>query len=410
MQLQSRLSELTAGECRVLAQDSKEFAAAIDDLINLIEDKILEQEPEVAFKYLDQVLKSTEAILARVEDPDDYVKTTLKEAVITWLAFAKKLNDTKIEVDQPWEDLVLEYFENNNSGIFSGIIANSSELLTHTQLKELASTFELRLRQLINFSNHEAQDVELLKAASGLGEAADALNDMALFEKSIMIHSPQPTALQMEQLVIFAIEKLHFERAEYWLSQEWNGYHVKKVLLKVELLRFQSRHDEIISYLVEEFAENPEVELLESILFHVEPTTDDAVIQSLQMTMSSLADKTLAIDMAVKIQNMELANSLVITHLTRIKPILSEQVNFWLENLTEPLARCLCYRVLIMESLALNTQMESQRALEYLLELENLDRLGVNYGKHPIHAEFINDLRSRFPGSTSFWFQVDYLH
>ncbi|MFC1365210.1 MAG: hypothetical protein G8D61_16310, partial [gamma proteobacterium symbiont of Ctena orbiculata] len=101
---------------------------------------------------------------------------------------------------------------------------NAHLLLTLDQLKQLAWRYENALRRGLK-SPEKEDKVNLVALHSGvaLGQIADALRDPALYERAILIHSPQPNNLQMKSIC----EKyLHYEQPETamrYLNQAWEG-------------------------------------------------------------------------------------------------------------------------------------------------------------------------------------------
>ena len=187
-------------------------------MLNDIESGLLQHSPEHAFDLVGRFLATAESVLNRVDDSGGAVGEVYRQTVLLWLTAAKGWQDASID----WLERIYQLYQQNDYGVLDPLLPNANLLLTPDQLKQLAWRYENALRKALEFPEQEGKlNLVALRSGVALGQIADALRDPALYERSVLIHSPQPNNLQMKSICEKYLQYEQPETAMRYLNQAW---------------------------------------------------------------------------------------------------------------------------------------------------------------------------------------------
>lgn len=235
-----------------------DFAFRLSELLNDIDILLTDQDAKLALQATERFIGLIDSVMERADDSNGELGDIFREAIAQWLGIAARLREQEPDAEQ-WVEKVLYFFDGNDYGCFDQVIADSGNLLTEQELRQLAWRFENEAKQaLANKSNSRQYNSAAAHACIGLESVAEALEDMALYEKATLLRSPQPNAMQMASIVEFALHIGDEARAEYWLAQPgWEQRVYEKKQLINKLLEQQGNVTQIKQNLLDEFQQHP---------------------------------------------------------------------------------------------------------------------------------------------------------
>ena len=112
------------------------------------------------------------------------------------------------------------------------MIVNSNSVLTTEELQQLSWRFEHQIKQALK------NPCDLNQACAGLKSVAEALGDIAQYERGTLIAHPEPSARQLGDIVEFALSINELDRAEHWLEHsQWQQDQGKQKSWRKKLLK-----------------------------------------------------------------------------------------------------------------------------------------------------------------------------
>ena len=218
--LGKRIQSLRRGRKFIDYRASFDFSRQLDALLADIENGLLANSPKYAFELVDKFLATAEPVLNRIDDSGGEVGEVYRRAVLLWLTAARGWQDANVD----WPERVYQLYQQNDYGVLDPLLPNAQLLLTRDQLEQLAWRYESALRKALK-TPEQAGKANFTALANGvaMGAIAQALHDPALYERSILIHSPQPNNLQMKAI---CENFLHYEQPEAamrYLNQAWES-------------------------------------------------------------------------------------------------------------------------------------------------------------------------------------------
>ena len=214
--LRKRIASLKRGRRFIDYRASFDFARELEAIVDDIESGLLERSPQHAFDLVDRFLATAESVLNRVDDSGGAVGEVYRQAVLLWLTAAAGWRDANID----WFERIDQLYQQNDYGVLDPLLPNAHLLLTQDQLKQLAWRYENTLRRAVKTPEQEGKvNYAALHSGVALGQIADALHDPALYERSVLIHSPQPNPLQMKSICEKYLQYEQPESAMPYLNQ-----------------------------------------------------------------------------------------------------------------------------------------------------------------------------------------------
>lgn len=402
--LGKRIALLRRGRRFIDYRASFDFARELEAALADIESGLLERSPEHAFDLVDRFLATAESVLNRVDDSGGAVGEVYRQAVLLWLTAAKGWRDANVD----WLERIYQLYQQNDYGVLDPLLPNAHLLLTPDQLKQLAWRYENELRKSLKNPEQEGRfNHVVLHSCVALGAIADALRDPALYEWSVLIHSPQPNNLQMKSIC----EKyLRYERpdaAMRYLNKAWES-------------RFEHDRLALLDEVCLQTGDRRQLKAVRSRIFQSEQSYA-SFTRYLEVLDEGEKDKARdsAIKQAEQGGNILLSASLLLSlglpdrAQTLVLSRHQELPEFFYDNLLGlakafekadcDLAATACYRALLLDILTQARSKAYGHGARYFKKLEALaERIKV-YKPLPVHHAFLQQLQSDHGRKRSFW-------
>ncbi len=420
--LQRQLKQIEVEDSFIGYHDAFDFSCRLKSLLIDIDTLMREQNPAKALDLLDQFLHMVEPIMERVDDSNGDVGAIFGEAVDQWLDTAAEVRASNPDY-LDWVKAVQGYFDNNEYGCLDDLMPNCHELLSEEELRQLAQGFEQQARaaqKVVPIKNkvngRSFYNSEVAHACIGLHSVGEALRDMSLLELATLLTSPEPNALQMEDLVKYAITIGNYQRAEYWLKQPgWEKQCHRHRDLSCQLLEAQGKTKELKQTLKHYYEEDPCLSTMQAyweacnvserkqLRGHVEKRIAQSAISDGQEEES--------IALLLFVGNTEMAGEILLTHAAAVAkviwPTLTEWVAIFEEN-QQLLPAIICYRGLLNDILQRGNAKAYHHAARYFHKLLELDKSVQSYQNLDDSATYIRQLQQQHWRKRSFWAEADY--
>jgi len=406
--LGKQIQSLHRGRKFIDYRASFSFSRELEALLADIESGLLATSPKHAFDLVDRFLVTAESVLNRVDDSGGSVGEVYRQAVLLWLSAAREWQDTNVD----WLERVYQLYQQNNYGVLDPLLPNAHLLLTQDQLEQLAWRYENALRKALKSPEQEGK-VNLVALHSGvaLGQIADALHDPSLYERSVLIGSPQPNNLQMKSISEKYLQYGQPDEAMRYLSQAWES-------------RFEHDRLELLDKVWVQTGDRQQLKAIRSRLFQSEQSyasftrylevldedekekaRDSAIKQAEQGgNILSSADLLLNLNQADRAQALVLARhqelpACFYDSLLRLAKAF--------EKADCNLAATVCYRALLLDILTQARSKAYSHGARYYKKLEVLaERIKV-FKPLPAHHAFVHQLQSAHGRKKSFWARLE---
>lgn len=373
---------------------------------------LAENNAEQALALLDRLLERHDRLFERVDDSNGYIGDLMHEAAQLWLQVASRVREKKPEA-RNWVDVVLGYYTHNDYSCFDSIISDSSCLLRKTELRGLAERFERDAQATLRTDITDRYNSSLSHACLGLSQVAKALEDISLYERSVLISSPQPNSFQLEDIIHYALKLERFDRAEYWLQQpEWHTNQELQTSLKNLLLEKQGNIEQLKENLLSEWQDKPRHFTLSAYWSHADKNEQKDITAELLARANELDDPEEVLDMLLFTEQLDAAAEYLITQHERLTDSYYATVLSWLdvfEEAGQTLAVIVCYRLLLLDVLGRGYSKAYRYAARYFNTLLTLDKKKKpDYRELESAGEFIATLQAKHGLKRSFWREAGY--
>lgn len=386
-----------------------EFAAHLDRLLMDI-GALSEQDVVPGLVLLDRLLKQSGRLFERVDDSDGEVHEVLCGAVDLWLEMAARLRKVQPQARQ-WTAEVLAFHETDEYGCFDDIIGHSRDLLTEDELLQLARSFESQIRSTTTETDKGGHR-RAVNAGVGLGAVALALQDIGMYEQSVLLLNPVPNTQQLERLIEYALSISALERAAHWLQQpQWQGDQRGYRRLYNRLLECRGDITQLKQNLLQAFQQTLSSYNLQAYWEHADSDEKRQVSQQVLDRIDSLTDRQDALQLLFLIDAVEVAADYLVRYRTELKGAWYGQLLAWLEQFErtgQTLAVILCYRLLLTDLLDRGYSKAYHHGARYFRTLLALDAKQPDYRDVENAQEFIAGLQAAHWRKRSFWGAADY--
>ena len=406
--LRKRIATLKRSRRFIDYRASFDFARELEVVLADIERGLLERSPKHAFDLIDRFLATAESVFNRVDDSGGAVGEVYRQAVLLWLTAAKGWREANVD----WLDRIYQLYQQNDYGVLDPLLPNAYLLLTSDQLKQLAWRYENALRKALK-SPEQEDKVNLVALHSGvaLGQIADALHDPALYERSVLIHSPQPNYLQMKSVCEKYLQYERPETAMRYLNQAWEG-------------RFEHDRLELLDKVCEQMGDRKQLKVVRSRLFQIEQSYAsfkrylEALGEDEKEKACSSAIKqaeqggniVLSADLLLNLGQTERAQALVLTRHQELAECFYDsllRLAKAFEKADCNLAATACYRALLLDILAQARSKAYGHGARHYKKLEALAKRIKVFKQLPTHHAFVQQLRSSHGRKKSFWARLE---
>ncbi len=408
--LRKRIASLKRGRRFIDYRASFDFARELKAIVNDIKSGLLENSPKHAFELVDRFLATAESVLNRVDDSGGAVGEVYRQAVLLWLAAAAGWQDANID----WLERIVQLYQQNDYGVLDPLLPNAHLLLTPDQLKQLAWRYEKALRKAIKSSGQEDKiDFEALHNSVALGQIADALQDPALYERSVLILSPRPNNLQMKSICEKYLQYDQPEEAMRYLKQPWESWfeHDRLALLDEVCVQMDDRQQlKVIRY--QQFQSE---QSYASFTRYLEVLNEDEKEEAYGLAIKQAkegSDILRSADLLLNLGQTESAQALVLARHQELGPcfyggLLSLAESF--EKADCNLAATACYRALLLDILTKARSKAYGHAARYYKKLEALAKQIKMFSPLLTHEDFVQQLQADHGRKRSFWTRLESL-
>ena len=389
---------------------SSAFAAQLESLLDEVEE-FGSSDPGAALAVIERFLSLPDALFQRVDDSDGNLGDVFKFAVQLWLKFAEQVRAGDAD-GAPWLSKILSYVHNDGYGVFDDLISASGGLLTPQELRQLASTFEQEVARRLSGGNSSDDSYAGIKAALGLRAVAVALADVQMYEASVLLRSPEPNTLQVEDIVRFALSIDALERVEYWLGRPlWKADPGKHRSLRNQWLRKTGQTVQLENEMRELFRSHPTLGNLEECLRHL----NGPAVLELRQAVEALPeppDKLYQrVQMLILVERIDEAARLLVRYASQLEGVHFGILTTWIELFTSNgnlLAEVVCYRALLDDLLNRGYTKAYRHGARYFKRLLALDKAIVDYEGLVDAQTYIRKLQAAHGRKHSFWKAADH--
>ena len=406
--LRKRIASLKRGRRFIDYRASFDFARELEAALADIESGLLERSPEHAFDLVDRFLATAESVLNRVDDSGGAVGEVYRQAVLLWLTAAKGWRDANVD----WLERIYQLYQQNDYGVLDPLLPNAHLLLTPDQLKQLAWRYENALRKALKSPEQEDKlNLVALHSGVALGQIADALRDPALYERSVLIHSPQPNNLQMKSICEKYLQYEQPEMAMRYLNQAWED-------------RFEHDRLELLDKVCVKTGDRKQLKVIRSRLFQSEQSYAsftrylEALDEDEKEKACSAAIKqaeqggniVVSADLLLNLNQTERAQALVLARHQELAECFYDsllRLAKAFEKADCNLAATACYRALLLDILAQARSKAYGHGARYYKKLEALAKRIKEFKPLPTHHAFVQQLHSAHGRKKSFWARLE---
>ncbi|MGB5425208.1 MAG: DUF6880 family protein [Gammaproteobacteria bacterium] len=402
--LGKRIASLRRGRRFIDYRASFDFARELEAVLTNIESGLLERSPEHAFDLVDRFLATAESVLNRVDDSGGAVGEVYRQAVLLWLTAAKGWRDANVD----WLERIYKLYQQNDYGVLDPLLPNANLLLTPDQLKQLAWRYENELRKSLKAPEQEGRlNHVALHSRVALGAIADALRDPALYERSVLMYSPQPNNLQMKSICEKYLQYEQPNAAMRYLNQVWER-------------RFEHDRLELLDKVCVKTGDRKQLKAIRSRLFQSEQSrasftrylevldedekekARDSAIKQAEQGDNIL----LGADLLLSLGLPDRAQTLVLSRHQELPECFYDsllRLGKAFEKADCDLAATACYRALLLDILTQARSKAYGHGARYFKKLEALAEHIKAYKPLPEHHAFVQQLQSDHGRKRSFW-------
>ena len=402
-----RIASLKRGRRFIDYRESAEFSRNMESIVGDIERGLLDNSPRLAFEVVDKFLATAGKVMERVDDSSGEISYVYREAVLLWLRSAKAWEGSTVD----WQERVYKLYQENDYGVLDALLPNSYLLLTEDQLRQLAWRYESELRQAIR--EKSADDSLNWKAITGqvaLCSVADALKDPALYERSVLIDSPEPNGLQKKSIVKRYIEYHQPDEAQRWLDTDWGTrFEADRQTLLEQLYEQSDNIDQLREIRQQIYQREKSYTSLERYLSTL------SVEQQLKARQQAIQQAELGGDIMVnaslllKLDEAERAQKLVVSRHDELEScfyntLINLAKDF--EKQACQLAATVCYRALLLGILIQGRSKTYAHAARYYKKLVVMAENIADFTPLEDNVVFLEKLETKHGRKRSFWERV----
>lgn len=422
--LRKRLSGLKRGRRFIHYRESRAFAAELRGWLADLGEGLLEADAGAALELLEAFIGLDGRILGRVDDSSGLIGDAFRQACGMW-----QLAASKLPASPDWVKRVHGLYADNDYGVRDALLDEAALRLSELELRRLAKMYEdkagpaptrkgkgkpiekLGDPEVSAHSNDSDRDWEAHTAATAMGQVAVALEDAALYEKSLRIRSPQLNTLQAADVAKQYVAFGPVEKA-------------------VPLLEFALEDDrdlgqlDVLAEAYEKLGDFAKLRKTRQRLFEQSVSSEDfaAYLSCLPEAERAGAKQTAIAKVVATGNPFSVAQFLLeIDDPKAAAPIIERasdglmdlyypqllQLAKDLERADQLLPAILCYRALSDQILQEARSKAYGHASRYVAKLGAMHRQLDDYGDFPDHAAYMAGLREQHGRKHAFWRRVE---
>jgi hypothetical protein len=199
--LQRRISALRGGRKFIAYDDTRKVGAEMATIAEDIRADVLPWDPERAAGLAEKLFCLDQVILDRADDSDSRLADELRAACVLWLDTASAVRASNPDLSTDWAAVLFEFYQANDYGVREPLLVDAHRLLHEEELRALAARFEDDTRRSMHAAKAgKVEHCDVFRSSSAMGLVARALRDPKLYERSILVHSPEPNDLQANDI------------------------------------------------------------------------------------------------------------------------------------------------------------------------------------------------------------------
>jgi hypothetical protein len=284
-------------------------------------------------------------------------------------------------------------------------------LLSEEQLKQLARRYEGEIRQAQKKHVEKGRtNMESLSGRVALGSIAKALKDPVLYERSVIIDSPQPNDLQKIDIIAVYIEFNQLDKALYWLNTDWGS-------------RFESDRLQLLEKVYEKNGDTEQLRHTRQQIYQLEPSythlfryieiLDEEEKNTVKQQAIKQAEQggniTISADLLLQLGETKRAQQMLISRYQELTDCYYQHLIKLVKQFEKSdclLATTACYRVLLEDILNRGNSKAYTHAARYFKKLQLIADEINNFEPLIEHSGFIDQLKNDHGRKFSFWKRV----
>lgn len=351
-------------------------------------------------------MKTHKKVYERCDDSGGSVGESYREALRLWLAAASAWQASSQTCQLDWTVEIRNRYDDNDYAVWDYLISSSLAVLGDKPLRDLAQQFESEVQ--LSVAKEEGYNSDLAHAELGLRAVAEALGDVAMFERSYLIGRAKPNELQKENIANFCLEQKDAVSALKWLTGEWQPRFADRQYKLLDMAYvMMGRSDDLLQMRREAYNTKPSFERVQALL-DAAPEAEREALQSDAVNQASSSDDIIvAVDTLMKLQDIEAAAAYFVQYPEKLQQVSHYSLAEWAVSLEQGGSSCLAailiYRVLLLEILQAGRTKTYRHAAKYYKALQRLDRKVVGYQSLVGKAEFDEELQALHGRKRTFW-------
>lgn len=407
-QLKKRIQAIKRGKTFIDYRHSFAFSQQLDALLVDIA-SLLQAEPELTFGLIDQFMASHQQVYARCDDSSGSIGECYRAGVDVWLSAASRWRQLGTKCKLNWPAELLSRHNDNGYAVWDQLISASADLLTTQELQQMAWCFEADFKRAQDNNTEVFVSYPQLTASCGLAAVASALKDVALYEKSVLLHSAEPNELQKQSIVQFCLAVKDGTAALKWLDAPWSN-EAARVRLLDNTLELLGRDKDLLALRRQVYDKQPDNDNLQALLAVLPPQEQTAVQQQAVSRAQQLDNTTLAISSLIALQALPEAAEQLLLRQHSLTTVSYYDLQAWAKAFIpakQELAAILCYRVLLEDILQAARSKAYHHAASYYKQLAKLDAQIDSYQALPDWAEYQVLIRQQHGRKSAFWRHIN---
>ena len=402
--LERRLARFRKGRAFISYAASGGFARELDGWLDDVAAGLIAADPERAWKLIDRFIRMDERILGRADDSNGSIGDTYRRACGLWHRAAAGL-----PADPAWVERVHELHAGNDYGTRDALLDEAATRLSELDLRRLARIYEQEAEAAVG----DGTDYPSLSARAAMGQVARALGDAALYERSILIRSPQPNTLQATDIAQQYLRFGPVERAVEWLTRSGDPSERDadgRLDLLAQAYEKLGNREALIDARRRLAERSLSADAFSAYLTLLSAEQGEAARQQAIGRAERSEDPAGAGLFLLELGESDRASALVLRLRERLGAAYYSQLLSLarqLEQAARPLPEVACYRALTEQILGEGRTKAYRHAKRYLDRLAALDASVDCYGELQSNAEYLARLRARHGRKFSFWQLVD---
>ncbi|MEL4889316.1 hypothetical protein N6P31_20145 [Pectobacterium betavasculorum] len=403
--LKQRITSIARGKRFIDYHQSHDFAMELEVLVGDIA-FLVDDAPQKAFALIDSLMSTHSRVYERADDSDGAIGESYAAALSVWVNAASQWRAQSGKT-RNWTDEIKKRHNENDYAVWDGLIAQSGMLLTESELSQLAQDFESEYTAALVAAPQNEYNFRAAHATLGISGVARALKDVTLFERSILLPSPQPNELQKLHIVEFCLSIDEAQSALKWLSEPFQGHAEDKRLALLDKAYVQlGDQNALLALRREAYQQRPDYTRLQALLAVLQDETERETLQNQAATHAlAMGDVQSKIDTLLELNDYAQAAAQLLAHRESLNVFFGVLLS-WADQFHDaecPLAEVICYRLLLDDILSSGRSKAYDHAANYYRKLEKLASRITSHAPLLEWVDYQEQLKQQHSRKYSFW-------